>query len=104
MHTHSSFVFIASPFVYKVKKPVNFGFLDFSTLEKRRHFCESEVTLKIDFAPEFTPGSCPSQPVVGASLSGREKVWWNTRSKCSNSPMGISSTNGSDTVACRPLI
>ena len=34
--THASFVVIAPPFVYKVKKSVNFGFLNFSTLEKRR--------------------------------------------------------------------
>ena len=45
IQTHASFLFIAGPFVYKVKKPVNFGFLDFSTLEKRRHYCEREITL-----------------------------------------------------------
>ena len=45
VQTHASFVFIAPPFVFKVKKPVNFGFLNFSTLEKRRHFCEREVAL-----------------------------------------------------------
>lgn len=43
--THISVVFLAGDFVYKVKKPVDFGFLDFSTLEKRRHFCEEEVRL-----------------------------------------------------------
>ena len=43
--THISFVFLTREFVYKVKKAVNFGFLDFSTLEKRRFFCEKELTL-----------------------------------------------------------
>jgi hypothetical protein len=43
--THISKVFLAGPFVYKVKKPVDFGFLDFSTLAKRRHWCEQEVQL-----------------------------------------------------------
>jgi len=43
--THISFVFLTKKFVYKVKKAVNFGFLDFSTLEKRRFFCEKELTL-----------------------------------------------------------
>jgi aminoglycoside phosphotransferase family enzyme len=43
--THISYVFLAEEFVYKVKKAVNFGFLDFSTLEKRRHFCEKELEL-----------------------------------------------------------
>ena len=41
VQTHISWVFIASPFVFKVKKPVNLGFLDFSTLEKRHYFFPS---------------------------------------------------------------
>ena len=45
IQTHISIVFVADEFVYKVKKPVNFGFLDFSTLEKRRRFCHQEVKL-----------------------------------------------------------
>ncbi len=45
VQTHISIVFVADDFVYKVKKPVNFGFLDFSTLEKRRHHCHQEVNL-----------------------------------------------------------
>ncbi len=52
MQTHISWVFIAPPFVFKVKKPVNFGFLDFSTLEKRRHFCEREIELNRRLCPE----------------------------------------------------
>ncbi|MCW4033862.1 MAG: hypothetical protein NWF03_00695 [Candidatus Bathyarchaeota archaeon] len=43
--THISFVFLTKDFVYKVKKAVNFGFLDYSTLEKRRVFCEKELVL-----------------------------------------------------------
>ncbi len=43
--THISFVFLTRNFVYKVKKAVDFGFLDFSTLEKRRLFCEKELEL-----------------------------------------------------------
>ncbi|MFC1883902.1 phosphotransferase [Thermodesulfobacteriota bacterium] len=45
VQTHISIVFVADTFVYKVKKPVNFGFLDFSTLEKRHHFCGREIEL-----------------------------------------------------------
>ena len=45
VQTHISFVFLTRNFVYKVKKTVNFGFLDFSTLEKRRLFCEKELQL-----------------------------------------------------------
>jgi len=43
--THISFVFLTRNFVYKVKKAVNLGFLDFTTLEKRRFFCERELEL-----------------------------------------------------------
>jgi hypothetical protein len=45
VQTHASLVFIAPPLVFKVKRPVNFGFLDFNTLEKRRQDCEREVVL-----------------------------------------------------------
>jgi aminoglycoside phosphotransferase family enzyme len=45
IQTHISLVFVADEFVYKIKKPVDFGFLDFSTLEKRRYFCQQEVVL-----------------------------------------------------------
>jgi aminoglycoside phosphotransferase family enzyme len=43
--THISFVFLTENFVYKVKKAVDLGFLDFKTLEKRRFFCEKELEL-----------------------------------------------------------
>ena len=51
LHTHGSLVFVVPPLVYKIKKPVDLGFLDFSTLEKRRHFCEREVELNSRLAP-----------------------------------------------------
>ena len=53
IQTHISWVFIASPFVFKVKKPVNLGFLDFSTLEKRYHFCQREIELNRRLCPEI---------------------------------------------------
>ena len=43
--THISKVFLTGTYVYKIKKPVNLGFLDFTTLENRRHFCHQEVAL-----------------------------------------------------------
>lgn len=45
IQTHISHVFIAGPFVYKLKKPVDFGFLDYSTLNKRKKYCHREVEL-----------------------------------------------------------
>lgn len=43
VHTHISVVFLTDHFVYKVKKPVDFGFLDFTSLERRHFYCEEEV-------------------------------------------------------------
>jgi hypothetical protein len=43
--THISLVALAPPWVYKIKKPVELGFLDFSTPEQRAHFCEEELRL-----------------------------------------------------------
>jgi hypothetical protein len=51
-HTHISVVALAGDLVYKVKKPVDFGFCDFTTLEKRRHFCHEEVRLNRRLAPD----------------------------------------------------
>jgi hypothetical protein len=45
VQTHISFVFLIRSFAYKVKKAVDLGFLDFTTLEKRRFFCEKELEL-----------------------------------------------------------
>jgi uncharacterized protein len=59
IQTHVSWVFIASPFVFKVKKPVNLGFLDFSTLEKRHYFCQREVELNRRLCPEIYLGAVP---------------------------------------------
>jgi uncharacterized protein len=53
IQTHISFVFLTKNYVYKVKKAVNFGFLDFSTLEKRRIFCEKELQLNRRLCPEI---------------------------------------------------
>jgi len=57
--THSSYVVLAAPYAYKIKKPVNFGFLDFSTLEKRRYFSEREVVLNRRLCPGVHPGVVP---------------------------------------------
>jgi aminoglycoside phosphotransferase family enzyme/predicted kinase len=43
--THISLVFLTDRYVYKIKKPVDLGFLDFSTLDQRRFYCEQELTL-----------------------------------------------------------
>jgi aminoglycoside phosphotransferase family enzyme/predicted kinase len=51
IQTHISSVFLTGDYAYKLKKPVDFGFLDFSTPELRRRFCEAEVELNRRLAP-----------------------------------------------------
>ncbi len=48
--THTAWVFLTGNRAYKIKKPVNFGFLDFSTLEKRRKFCNKELKLNSELS------------------------------------------------------
>lgn len=57
--THISWVYLTERYVYKRKKPVKFEFLDFSTLELRKHFCEQEVSLNQRFSPEVYLGVIP---------------------------------------------
>ncbi len=53
IETHISWVILTGDFAYKIKKPVDFGFLNFSTLEKRHFFCEQELVLNRRLAPEI---------------------------------------------------
>ncbi len=57
--THISAVFLAGASVYKIKKSVDPGFLDFTTLEKRLHFCREEVRLNRRLAPDVYLGVVP---------------------------------------------
>ena len=53
IETHISWIILTGDYAYKIKKPVDFGFLDFSTLEKRRFYCTEELRLNRRFAPEI---------------------------------------------------
>lgn len=53
IETHISWVLLTGRYAYKIKKPVNFGFLDFSTLEKRRFFCHEEIRLNRRLAADW---------------------------------------------------
>ena len=56
VQTHISYVFVTDELVYKFKKQVDFGFLDFTTLAKRRHFCEQELILNRRLCPSIYLG------------------------------------------------
>ena len=70
LQTHISCILLAGDYAYKIKKPVNLGFLDFSTLEARRHYCEEELRLNRRTAPALyldvcAIGGSASAPVIG---------------------------------------
>ena len=72
IETHISWVILTGDVVYKLKKPVDLGFLDFSTLARRRACCDEEVRLSSRFAPELYLGVVPitgseQEPHVGPS-------------------------------------
>jgi aminoglycoside phosphotransferase family enzyme/predicted kinase len=53
LETHISWIILTGDFAYKIKKPVDFEFLNYSTLEKRKYYCEEEVKLNKVLAPEL---------------------------------------------------
>src|ERR1700751_5530698 len=73
VQTHASYVFLGLPYVYKVKKKVNFGFLDFSSLENRRYYCEREVILNRRLCPEIYLGVIPISVNAGKLTFGEGK-------------------------------
>lgn len=79
IQTHISYVLLAGDFAYKIKKPLNLGFLDYSTLEKRRRFCEEEVRLNRRLCGDTYLGIIPvtHDPVRGYRFGGEgEPVEW----------------------------
>ena len=59
VETHISWVILTPDYAFKIKKPVLFGFLDFSSETKRKHFCEEEVRLNRRLAPDMYLGVLP---------------------------------------------
>jgi aminoglycoside phosphotransferase family enzyme/predicted kinase len=57
--THISWVFITDREVWKLKRPVDYGFVDYTTVERRRHFCEEEIRLNRRLAPDVYIGVEP---------------------------------------------
>jgi len=71
LETHISWVLLTGSYAYKIKKPVNLGFVDFSTPERRLHFCREELRLNRRLAPELYLGLCPIHgPAAAASFQG----------------------------------
>lgn len=79
--THSSWVILAGPYAYKLKKPVNLGFLDFTSIEQRRADCDEELRLNRRFSPQVYLGVVEvieqdgHYRVGGEAGSGEPAVW-----------------------------
>lgn len=74
-HTHISVVFLAGSFAYKIKKPVRLPFLDFSTLDKRLHYCREEVRLNRRLAPAVYLDVVPiARTATGVLVEGQGDV------------------------------
>jgi len=76
VQTHISYVILAGRFVYKFKKPVNFGFLDFSDLDKRHHCCQQELLLNRRLCPDIYLGlvEVTAEPDGRWQLNGKGEV------------------------------
>jgi len=70
IETHISWVFLTGKFAYKIKKPVDLGFLDFTSLEGRKFFCEEELRLNQRTSTDFYLGVVPIGSVDGRARIG----------------------------------
>ncbi len=73
VETHISWVLITPTHAYKIKKPLTFSFLDFSTLDKRRHFCREEFELNSRLAPDMYLGVLPVREKDGQPFIGKQE-------------------------------
>jgi len=75
MQTHVSFLFLTDNFVYKIKKPVDFGFLNFTTIDSRRFYCNEEVRLNRRLCPDTYLGVLEVRETLsGATFCGDGKI------------------------------
>jgi aminoglycoside phosphotransferase family enzyme len=70
IETHTAWVLLNERTVWKIKKPVDFGFLDYSTIEKRQSACQAEVRLNARLAPHVYQGVVP----ITRDAEGRHSI------------------------------
>ncbi|MCB1778174.1 MAG: AAA family ATPase [Candidatus Competibacteraceae bacterium] len=80
VQTHISHLLLVGDYAYKIKKPVNLGFLDFTSLEHRHYYCQQELRLNGRLAPDLylaclAIGGDPRHPVLGAEPAIEYAVW-----------------------------
>jgi aminoglycoside phosphotransferase family enzyme len=73
IETHISWIILCGCFVYKIKKPVHYSFLDFSTLAKRKYYCEREIELNRRFADDLYLDVQPVKKTTCGFVIGEEE-------------------------------
>jgi aminoglycoside phosphotransferase family enzyme len=73
VETHISWVIVCDSFVYKIKKPIQYSFLDFSTIEKRKYYCEREVELNRRFTNDIYLDVLPVKEWSNSFFIGKEE-------------------------------
>ena len=79
LETHISFVLLTGAYAYKIKKAVDFGFLDFTTLAARQFFCAEELRLNRRLAPELYLEVVPITGSIDSRSSAARDRRSNTR-------------------------
>lgn len=75
VQTSTSYVFLTGDFAYKIKKPVDPGYLDYTTLDKRRFYCKREVSLNRRLCPDIYLDTVPiTESKDGLSVEGKGKA------------------------------
>ena len=76
IQTHISWVFLTDGFAYKVKKPVDLGFLNFTTLRRRHHYLQEELRPTAASVPRSIGRFCPlPRPGAGCGWAARDTPW-----------------------------
>ncbi len=70
LETHISSVLLSGDYAYKIKKPLDFGFLNFLSLADRKHFCEEEIRLNRRLAPQIYLEAVPITGSIDAPMLG----------------------------------
>ena len=97
IQTHISLVALVPPRVYKIKKPIELGFLDFRTLADRRHFCEREVRLNRRLCENVYEGVVPIvETDDGLRIDPEDAAF--SASNGESSPLVASPPDGDDSV------
>ncbi|MDZ7738939.1 MAG: hypothetical protein U5K32_07735 [Bacteroidales bacterium] len=76
IETHISWLILSDNFAFKIKRPVKYSFVDFSSLEKRKHYCDQEIKLNSRLAPEMYMSVLPvtERMLEGGAMDDDDRI------------------------------